>query len=433
MPIDSTAIRRSQIDRSFKGYPARAPMALGEIGEQGWRLFDELTPFPVAVIKKTALQSNRAWMKRFADEKGVFFAPHGKTTMAPQLFEMQLDDGAWAMTCATVEQLMVYRQFGVERIFFANQLVGAHHVRYVAEEIERDPNFAFWCLVDTEESVRHLTDHLRQLETEVRLNVLIEVGTYGGRCGIRTADQARATIAALDEARDVLCLTGIEAFEGAVPGDSDTEIDAAVQSLFDRVADIAHLADARRVFETDRVILTAGGTTHFDVAQDRLKQLVLSKPADVVVRAGCYITLDNRFFQAETQRAAERLGPGGATPDQLQPALEVWSYVQSRPEPGLSILSFGKRDVSHDMGLPVPKLRLQPGDTQPTAFPDQVGVIEALNDQHAFFRHSDNLELNVGDLVSVGISHPCTTFDKWRLLYVVDDDYQVCDAIRTYF
>jgi len=41
--------------------------------------------------------------------------------------------------------------------------------------------------------------------------------------------------------------------------------------------------------------------------------------------------------------------------------------------------------------------------------------------------------LQVGDLVSFGVSHPCLTFDKWQHLYVVDDNYNVISAIRTFF
>ena len=42
-------------------------------------------------------------------------------------------------------------------------------------------------------------------------------------------------------------------------------------------------------------------------------------------------------------------------------------------------------------------------------------------------------DLRVGDLVGCGISHPCTAFDKWRLIPVVDDNYGVVDAVLTYF
>jgi D-serine deaminase-like pyridoxal phosphate-dependent protein len=38
----------------------------------------------------------------------------------------------------------------------------------------------------------------------------------------------------------------------------------------------------------------------------------------------------------------------------------------------------------------------------------------------------------VGDWVDCGPSHPCTVFDKWQLLPVVDGD-TVVDLVRTWF
>jgi D-serine deaminase-like pyridoxal phosphate-dependent protein len=38
----------------------------------------------------------------------------------------------------------------------------------------------------------------------------------------------------------------------------------------------------------------------------------------------------------------------------------------------------------------------------------------------------------VGDIVACGISHPCTAFDKWQLIPVVEDEH-VVDLIRTFF
>ena len=59
--------------------------------------------------------------------------------------------------------------------------------------------------------------------------------------------------------------------------------------------------------------------------------------------------------------------------------------------------------------------------------------VTGLNDQHAYLELPAASPLKVGDLVGFGISHPCTTFDKWQLIYVVDDDYRIVDAIRTFF
>jgi D-serine dehydratase len=39
----------------------------------------------------------------------------------------------------------------------------------------------------------------------------------------------------------------------------------------------------------------------------------------------------------------------------------------------------------------------------------------------------------VGDRVCLGLSHPCTTFDKWRWMPIVDEELNVVDAIVTWF
>jgi len=119
----------------------------------------------------------------------------------------------------------------------------------------------------------------------------------------------------------------------------------------------------------------------------------------------------------------------------LRPALEVWSRAQSCPEPGLAILTMGKRDASFDLEMPIVRKRYRPGiDTAPQPAP-ATWKIANMNDQHAYLRFAadDDAAPQVGDLVGCGISHPCTTFDKWRALFTVDDDYRVTGAIRTFF
>jgi D-serine deaminase-like pyridoxal phosphate-dependent protein len=122
--------------------------------------------------------------------------------------------------------------------------------------------------------------------------------------------------------------------------------------------------------------------------------------------------------------------------DQLRPALEVWSVVLSRPEPGLAILGMGKRDASYDVELPIPLVHHRPGAGAPRALPTGCKIIK-MNDQHAYLQlpEGDPLggQLAVGDIVGCGISHPCTTFDKWPVVLLVDDDYTVRQAINTFF
>jgi len=56
-----------------------------------------------------------------------------------------------------------------------------------------------------------------------------------------------------------------------------------------------------------------------------------------------------------------------------------------------------------------------------------------LDDQHAYLDIPADSPLQPGDMVAFGVSHPCTTFDKWQALYLVDDGLRVTGAIRTFF
>jgi D-serine deaminase-like pyridoxal phosphate-dependent protein len=114
----------------------------------------------------------------------------------------------------------------------------------------------------------------------------------------------------------------------------------------------------------------------------------------------------------------------------LEPALELWAHVLSRPEPGLALVCAGRRDVSFDAGLPVP-LRFRQAGGQLT--PAAGSHVSALDDQHAYLRLAAGSALAPGDLVCLGVSHPCTSFDKWRVIPVVDDSYHVIDAVHTFF
>jgi D-serine dehydratase len=113
----------------------------------------------------------------------------------------------------------------------------------------------------------------------------------------------------------------------------------------------------------------------------------------------------------------------------------VWVTVQSRPEPKLAILAVGKRDISFDLSLPVPIARAARGSLVPAAVPPG-WKITALNDQHAYLRWDDAEEPQapaVGERVGLGISHPCTTFDKWHWMPVVEEDYRISDAVAMHF
>jgi D-serine dehydratase len=424
----------SLLDHRLKGIPGgAAPFAIEEIGRLGWNLLREDLPLPAAVIRARALEHNSRWMQRYLALSGSVIAPHGKTTMSPQLFHRQLDDGAWGITISTVQQLQVCRDFGIPRVLMANQLIGRQAIRYVLDELERDGGFDFYCLVDSLAGVRAIATMARERSAGRPVQVLLEGGYAGGRTGCRDLATALEVSRAVKEAEPFLALRGVEGFEGMLMVEPADDGLRQVDDFLEFLIEIAVACETEELFAPGPAILTAGGSAFYDRVVAAFTRAGMTREVIVVTRSGCYLTHDSEFFERMFQNllarspAARNLVPG------LEPALEVWSYVQSRPEPALAVLTMGKRDCGWDLGLPVPLTSCRPGRDR---LPVRLGTgyaVTALNDQHAYLCLPPDSELEVGDLVACGISHPCTTFDRWPLLLLVDDDYDVVGAIRTYF
>jgi len=414
------------VDWRYKSFPAGPAVPIRAVGEQGWNALDGAFMRPVMVLKASALRHNLQEMAGYCRMNGIELAPHVKTHMSPQLFQMQLDAGAWALTVANVSQARVWRAFGAVRIILANELVEPGSARWVAEELERDPDFELMCLVDSPAGVAILDAALEKARPVRPLKVLVEVGFAGGRTGGRTLEDVRSVASAVADSQNLL-LVGLESFEGIIhEGEPAATLEAVDRFMGAFRAAVIDFDEAGFFSRAQEVVLSAGGSAFFDrVVSGLSARLHLSKPVRIVLRSGCYLTHDALHY-AQTSPFGGRLA--GTEP--LSDAMEIWGAVLSLPEPGLALLGFGKRDVSYDLGLPVP--RLVKSGTEPVR-QVQGASIFALNDQHAYMTLTGDERLRVGDLVGCGISHPCTAFDKWRLIPVVDDEYGVLDAVLTYF
>ena len=429
--LDLTALSRHVLSSASKGIPEILDgVTIEAAAKRRLNLLRDEFPAPVAVIRESALRANIELMRQYTESAGVCLAPHGKTTMSPQLFDLQLDAGAWGITCATAAHLRVYRRFGVPRIIMANQLLDADSVRFVARELAADPGFEFFGIVDSVVGARQYYDVLSKLPRGRALNLLLEVGAAGGRTGVRTVEEALLVAREVAGLSDSLRLAGIEAFEGIFPG-SPAEAEVNVEAFMKRVSEIAHRCDVEHLFG-ESAILTAGGSAYFDQVVKALGSVRLSQPTKVILRSGCYITHDHGTYATALDRLQQRSTGSVFADHSFEPALELWTTVQSLPEPGLAIVALGKRDVSFDMGLPVPLKRHRPGD--PAGLTELRGKAEIvrLNDHHGYLKFA-GLDLAVKDRIAVGISHPCTTFDRWEYLYRVDDRYDVVSIVRTFF
>jgi D-serine dehydratase len=390
----------------------------------------EEVPLPACVLRDRALERNIAEFQRYADARGVLLCPHAKTSMAPALFGRQLAAGCWGLTLATRTQLEVARRHGVPRVLLANELVGAADIRYVCGELARDLGFDFYCLADSVAGVRLLADGVAAAAPGRPVNVLIEGGVAGRRCGVRDVATAVAVAEAVRAAGPRLALAGVEGFEGLAvsrePGRGEDEVRAFLGFL----TDIALALDGRGLFEAGAVLLSAGGSAFFDLVIESLLGIRLSRPHQVVLRSGCYVTQDFGLYERLLDDVHRR---SGSADPALEAALEVWAQVLSVPEPGLVIVSAGRRDFGQDAGNPVALAHVRRGAGSLRSLRGAGWTMAAASDQHAHLAAPPGHGVEVGDLVALGPSHPCTTFDKWREIHLVDDDYNVLETIATYF
>lgn len=418
----------------LKGIPCGTPpFPLREVAQQQWNVLREDLPLPLAVIKGDALAHNSRWMQAFVRESGVKIAPHGKTTMAPQLFERQLADGAWGMTFATADQVRVARQFGVSRIILANQLVGRRNVACILDELAHDEQFEFYSLVDSVALVEQLASAARERNIGRPLNLLVEAGVAGARCGARDLETALEVARAVKAQSPYLSLQGVEGFEGSISAPTPEETIERVRQFAAFMVQIAAACERENLFGEGTLLLSAGGSAWYDVVAAELRAASLERTYETVIRSGCYLTHDSIFYRKLHEQLQHRAPQVWQFGEGLKPALEVWAYVQSRPEARRVILTAGKRDASYDLHLPVMEQWYRPGlHDRPQPIPAEHTLV-GLNDQHAICEVPADSPLAVGDMVSLGISHPCTTFDRWAWLPVVDEAYNVVEAVRTFF
>lgn len=423
-----SGLRAQPIPVGAKGWPAAAEgMPVHQVAAQEWRVLNGDLPLPALVLREEALHFNIRTMAKWCRAAGVLLAPHAKTTMAPQIFDLQLGAGAWALTAATFVHARLYRHFGVQRILLASQLVEPQAIAWFANELDADPDFELVTLVDSVAGAKQLSRGLQKSNGHRQVDVMIEVGELGGRTGVRAPEEAvEVAQAVTDEPR--LRLVGIEGFEGLLRSTSVDQELPRVEAFLNRMqAAIDAVAKAQLFVGGESVIISAGGSAFFDRVVDRFRSAtVQGQPATIILRSGAYVTQDDGAY-----RRLSALGDRATTDsEKLRNAIEVWSVVLSRPEPDLVILNMGKRDAPNDIEPPTPVLAHTPGEPSPRRL---TGRVVSLTDQHAHVRIDPACRLASGDLVGATVSHPCTAFDRWRLIPVIDENYHVVDAIYTFF
>ncbi|MER5470209.1 amino acid deaminase [Streptomyces sp. NPDC002685] len=414
------ALAADRVDHRFKGLPPDANgLTVGELAAQRRNLFTDGFTTPVLVLFAERLTHNLELMETYAGRHNLAFAPHGKTSMAPQLFWRQIEHGAWGITLAVPHQVRVAREFGIDRIFLANELVDAAALRWIAAELAADPDFRFVCYVDSVRGVELMDAALRG--SARRVDVVVELAAgESARTGVRTETECAAVADAV-AATATLRLAGVAGYEGEVPDANPERVHAWLRRL---TALAAEFDGAGRFKGLDEIVVSAGGSAWFDAVADVFAEIPeLSLPVLKLLRSGAYVSHDDGHYRKLTPFA--RVPEEGA----LHPAFRLWSQVVSRPSPEQAFTNAGKRDAAHDLDLPFAQVVRRSGEERPAT-----GIeVSGLSDQHAWLRTTPEADLEVGDWVGMGLSHPCTSFDKWQLIPLVEADGTVVDYIRTFF
>ncbi|AYG80812.1 D-threonine aldolase [Streptomyces hundungensis] len=418
------ALGAERVDHRFKGLPPDAEgLTVAELAAERRNLFTGGFTTPVLALSAEAVEHNLALLETYAQRHGLAFAPHGKTSMAPQLFARQIERGAWGITLAVPHQVRVARAFGTERIFLANELVDAAALRWIAGELERDEAFEFICYVDSVRGVELMDQALRG--SARRLDVVVELAAgEDARTGVRTEAEC-ARVADAVAATGTLRLVGVAGYEGEVPR-ADPE---RVRAYLDRLVALAVAFDRAGRFAglgVEEIVLSAGGSAWFDTVASAFADVPqLSLPVLKLLRSGAYVSHDDGHYR--------RLTPFNRVPSEgaLRPAFQLWAQVVSRPSPEQAFVNAGKRDAAYDLDLPVAQVVR---DAVTGVVREASGItVTGLSDQHGWLRTEGDVSLAVGDWVGFGLSHPCTVFDKWVLLPLTERDGTVADYIRTYF
>ncbi|EPD60986.1 amino acid deaminase [Streptomyces sp. HGB0020] len=421
MGIEALArLADERVDHRFKGLPPDADgLTVAELAAQRRNLFTGGFTTPVLALSAERLEHNLALMETYATRHGLAFAPHGKTSMAPQLFHRQMERGAWGITLAVPHQVRVARAFGVRRIFVANEILDPAALRWISAELDADPGFRFICYVDSVRGVELMDAALRGAARP--LDVVVELGAgEGARTGVRTEAECAEVADAVAGTR-TLRLVGVAGYEGEVPEADSERVHAWLRRL---VALAADFDKAGRFRGLDEIVVSAGGSAWFDAVADVFAEIpALSSPVLKLLRSGAYVSHDDGHYRQVTP--FNRVPEEGA----LEPAFRLWAQVVSRPSAEQAFANAGKRDAAYDLDLPFAQVVRRDGAERPAT-----GVsVTGLSDQHTWLRTTDEADLEAGDWVGMGLSHPCTSFDKWQLIPLAEADGTVVDYIRTFF
>ncbi|PKF51073.1 alanine racemase [Enterovibrio nigricans] len=382
-------------------------------------------PLPAAVVSESAITHNASWMQTYANQSDVLLAPHGKTTMSPQLFKAQIAQGAWGLTLATPAQALIAAEASAKRIILANQVVGWANINAVLDIIEHYQTEVYPC-VDSPYLVEQWQEAAKRRGLHVSL--LVELGVKGGRCGCRTHQQVKALAQHIAQSENLM-FAGIEFYEGVIHAEhEDDDVEPEVRKFVNSAVELAESLQSLSPLE--KPIITGAGSVWYDVVAEAFAG---KTTLTTIIRPGCYLIHDDGIYQESQSAVMNRARRDDSAACHLNgdliSALTIYAHVISVPEKGKAVIGLGKRDVAFDAGLPKAIGLYRDGQQLPLPSVSSTDIM----DQHLFLNTMYEGALRVGDIMVFSTSHPCLTFDKWRYIGVETEPCVITKWLDTYF
>ncbi|MCB8876842.1 DSD1 family PLP-dependent enzyme [Acidisoma silvae] len=360
--------------------PAEPGMALAQIET------------PALLVDLPALDRNIARLAAYVQSQspGVRLRPHAKTHKSPDVARRQIAAGAVGVCCQTVGEAEAMAAAGIADILLSNQIAGAGKAARLAAIAGQS---RLSVCVDDPAQVALLSE--AALAAGVTIHILVELDVGGARCGVQSAEAARA-LAELVQSTPGLGFGGLQAYHGRAqhmrkPQERKAAIERAILLAGEAAAKIRAAGIA-----CDTVTGAGTGSFEFEAASALYTEL----------QCGSYVFMDADYARNERDDTT-------AMP-RFEQALTVLTTVISTPLPDRAVCDAGLKAMSLDSGPP--SLQLHPGL-------DYAGV----SDEHSTLTMHAPATLRVGQAIHLVPGHcdPTVAMHDW---IIVHDGKRVLDV-----
>ncbi len=430
-------IEETKINSKIKGIPFLKSRKIKIIKSQKLNIIKENVQFPILSINKKKLLNNINIMNNFAKQNNVNLAPHCKTFMSPQLISNFLKK-TWGVTISNNQQLSSIINLNIKNIIYGNLITNESNLTQYLFILKKYENISnIYLCIDSLYGLNLLSKTIQKNKIKFKIRILIELGVKNGRCGIRNFNSFKKFVNLFLRNSNNIIISGLFFYEGAIVDKKISNISNKIKNLIDLTYKCHCELLNRNLYKEKKKIISGGGSEYFDLVVNYFNKLNFTKDTKLILRPGSFIAYGHGYYEKKIKYIKNRnicndLSKKNST--FFEPSLLLWSHVISINDSGLAIINFGKRDVSFDLGNPIPiniyRNKKIFKDIKNNSM--KLNVFK-LNDQHAFLKYNNKSELKIGDLISFGITHPCITVDKWRYIYLVNSNYDIIDVYKTFF